>query len=183
MFCLWGPADCILFSLPMWLRMPARHIVSFGWTGEYVNTYLFLCVNSLFLCPCLLFHLSLSPPPPRPPPPSLSVPPSPDPPRPHLDIQRTCRSCEARRSQPRWRTRRNKLSHFSLFAECRARWAGEEEGKVGRRGGGARCAPPRRWRVCSGGARHIHWQGYRRIWSSECDHMRRRICASYEEDQ
>jgi hypothetical protein len=23
----------ILFSLPMWLRMPARHVVSFGWTG------------------------------------------------------------------------------------------------------------------------------------------------------
>jgi len=36
MFCLWGPADCILFSLPMWLRMPARHIVSFGWTA-YVS--------------------------------------------------------------------------------------------------------------------------------------------------
>ena len=28
-----GPADVILFSLPMWLRMPARHVVSFGWTG------------------------------------------------------------------------------------------------------------------------------------------------------
>lgn len=28
-----GPADVVLFSLPMWLRMPARHVVSFGWTG------------------------------------------------------------------------------------------------------------------------------------------------------
>jgi hypothetical protein len=36
MLCLWGPADCILFSLPMWLRMPARHVVSFGWTA-YVS--------------------------------------------------------------------------------------------------------------------------------------------------
>jgi len=33
MFQLWAPADVILFSLPMWLRMPARHAVSFGWTG------------------------------------------------------------------------------------------------------------------------------------------------------
>jgi hypothetical protein len=36
MFCLWGPADCILFSLPIWLRMPSRHVVSFGWTA-YVS--------------------------------------------------------------------------------------------------------------------------------------------------
>ena len=26
MFQLWAPADVILFSLPMWLRMPARQV-------------------------------------------------------------------------------------------------------------------------------------------------------------
>ena len=30
---LWGPADIILFSVPMYLRMPLRHIVSLGWTS------------------------------------------------------------------------------------------------------------------------------------------------------
>ena len=33
MFQLWAPADVVLFSLPMWLRMPGRHVVSFGWTA------------------------------------------------------------------------------------------------------------------------------------------------------
>mmetsp|Transcript_10549 Transcript_10549/g.25679 ORF Transcript_10549/g.25679 Transcript_10549/m.25679 type:complete len:136 (-) Transcript_10549:198-605(-) len=33
MFQLWAPADAVLFSLPMWLRMPCRHVVSFGWTA------------------------------------------------------------------------------------------------------------------------------------------------------
>jgi len=33
MFCLWAPADVILFSLPIWLRMPGRHAVSMGWTA------------------------------------------------------------------------------------------------------------------------------------------------------
>ncbi|KAJ1478894.1 hypothetical protein T484DRAFT_1960099 [Baffinella frigidus] len=33
MFTLWAPADVVLFSLPMWLRMPGRHMVSFGWTA------------------------------------------------------------------------------------------------------------------------------------------------------
>lgn len=33
MLMLWGPADVILFSLPIWLRMPCRHMVSLGWTS------------------------------------------------------------------------------------------------------------------------------------------------------
>ncbi|EKX46745.1 hypothetical protein GUITHDRAFT_94256 [Guillardia theta CCMP2712] len=33
MFCLWAPADCVLFAVPMWLRMPGRHLVSLGWTA------------------------------------------------------------------------------------------------------------------------------------------------------
>ena len=36
MFCLWAPADVVLFSLPIWLRMPCRHVVSFVWTA-YVS--------------------------------------------------------------------------------------------------------------------------------------------------
>jgi hypothetical protein len=30
---LWGPADCVQFMLPVHIRMPFRHIVSFGWTA------------------------------------------------------------------------------------------------------------------------------------------------------
>lgn len=35
---IWGPADCIQFGgfLPIWSRMPFRHIVSFFWTA-YVS--------------------------------------------------------------------------------------------------------------------------------------------------
>ncbi len=33
LFQVWFPADIILFSLPMWLRMPCRHLVSLGWTS------------------------------------------------------------------------------------------------------------------------------------------------------
>mmetsp|Transcript_26433 Transcript_26433/g.74382 ORF Transcript_26433/g.74382 Transcript_26433/m.74382 type:complete len:298 (+) Transcript_26433:93-986(+) len=33
MFCLWAPADCIIFAVPLWLRLPVRHIVSLGWTS------------------------------------------------------------------------------------------------------------------------------------------------------
>jgi hypothetical protein len=33
---VWGPSDCIQFILPMWLRMPFRHCVSFFWTA-YVS--------------------------------------------------------------------------------------------------------------------------------------------------
>eukprot|EP00629_Pelagomonadales_sp_RCC1024_P013226 CAMPEP_0119260354 /NCGR_PEP_ID=MMETSP1329-20130426/778_1 /TAXON_ID=114041 /ORGANISM="Genus nov. species nov., Strain RCC1024" /LENGTH=193 /DNA_ID=CAMNT_0007259777 /DNA_START=132 /DNA_END=713 /DNA_ORIENTATION=+ len=33
---VWGPADLVLFSGPMWLRLPLRHVVSFGWTA-YVS--------------------------------------------------------------------------------------------------------------------------------------------------
>ncbi len=33
---LWGPSDCIQFSLPVHLRMPFRHVVSFFWTS-YVS--------------------------------------------------------------------------------------------------------------------------------------------------
>lgn len=35
-FRLWGPSDCIQFVLPLHLRMPFRHIVSFFWTA-YVS--------------------------------------------------------------------------------------------------------------------------------------------------
>lgn len=33
---LWGPSDCIQFALPMHIRMPFRHLVSFFWTA-YVS--------------------------------------------------------------------------------------------------------------------------------------------------
>ena len=33
---LWGPADCIQFALPVHIRMPFRHFVSFFWTA-YVS--------------------------------------------------------------------------------------------------------------------------------------------------
>ncbi len=34
--CLWGPSDCLQFVLPLWLRLPYRHFVSFFWTA-YVS--------------------------------------------------------------------------------------------------------------------------------------------------
>ena len=36
MISVWGPADFVIFSVPMWLRLPTRHVVSFGWTA-YVS--------------------------------------------------------------------------------------------------------------------------------------------------
>ena len=33
MFKLWGPIDCIQFSMPIHISMPFRHIVSFFWTA------------------------------------------------------------------------------------------------------------------------------------------------------
>lgn len=33
---LWGPSDCIQFILPVHIRLPFRHIVSFFWTA-YVS--------------------------------------------------------------------------------------------------------------------------------------------------
>jgi len=33
---LWGPADCVQFVLPLHIRMPFRHAVSFFWTA-YVS--------------------------------------------------------------------------------------------------------------------------------------------------
>merc|ERR1712232_535988 len=33
---LWGPSDCIQFTLPLHIRMPFRHMVSFFWTS-YVS--------------------------------------------------------------------------------------------------------------------------------------------------
>lgn len=33
---LWGPSDCIQFVLPLHIRMPFRHLVSFFWTA-YVS--------------------------------------------------------------------------------------------------------------------------------------------------
>uniref|UniRef100_A0A7S0QAI0 Peroxisomal membrane protein MPV17 n=1 Tax=Coccolithus braarudii TaxID=221442 RepID=A0A7S0QAI0_9EUKA len=38
---LWFPADLVCFSVPLWLRLPVRHIVSFVWT-----TYLSLIRGS-----------------------------------------------------------------------------------------------------------------------------------------
>ena len=33
-FYVWGPADIVVFGLvPMWLRLPVRNLVSFGWTS------------------------------------------------------------------------------------------------------------------------------------------------------
>lgn len=36
MLTLWGPADCVQFVLPLHIRMPFRHLVSFFWTA-YVS--------------------------------------------------------------------------------------------------------------------------------------------------
>ena len=36
MMSVWLPADIIIFSVPTWLRLPSRHVVSFGWTA-YVS--------------------------------------------------------------------------------------------------------------------------------------------------
>ncbi|KAJ8602093.1 hypothetical protein CTAYLR_001648 [Chrysophaeum taylorii] len=33
MLSVWFPADFIIFSVPLWLRLPTRHVVSFGWTA------------------------------------------------------------------------------------------------------------------------------------------------------
>mmetsp|Transcript_18984 Transcript_18984/g.28667 ORF Transcript_18984/g.28667 Transcript_18984/m.28667 type:complete len:218 (-) Transcript_18984:263-916(-) len=33
MLSVWFPADIIIFSVPIWLRLPTRHVVSFGWTA------------------------------------------------------------------------------------------------------------------------------------------------------
>ena len=33
---IWGPSDCIQFAIPIWMRMPFRHVVSFFWTA-YVS--------------------------------------------------------------------------------------------------------------------------------------------------
>jgi hypothetical protein len=32
MLMVWAPADVIIFTVPLWLRLPVRHIVSLGWT-------------------------------------------------------------------------------------------------------------------------------------------------------
>jgi hypothetical protein len=29
----WGPGNVLVFSVPLWLRMPARHFLSLGWTA------------------------------------------------------------------------------------------------------------------------------------------------------
>ena len=33
MLSVWFPADIIIFSVPLYLRLPTRHVVSFGWTA------------------------------------------------------------------------------------------------------------------------------------------------------
>ena len=30
---VWAPADIVCFSVPLWLRLPVRHVVSFVWTA------------------------------------------------------------------------------------------------------------------------------------------------------
>ena len=29
----WGPGNVVVFSVPLWLRMPVRHVLSLGWTA------------------------------------------------------------------------------------------------------------------------------------------------------
>ena len=36
MFQVWFPSDLVFFTGPLWLRLPLRHVVSFGWTA-YVS--------------------------------------------------------------------------------------------------------------------------------------------------
>ena len=33
MLAVWLPADIVVFSVPLWLRLPLRHVVSLGWTA------------------------------------------------------------------------------------------------------------------------------------------------------
>jgi len=33
MFMVWFPSDIVLFSVPIWLRLPLRHVVSLAWTA------------------------------------------------------------------------------------------------------------------------------------------------------
>mmetsp|Transcript_2935 Transcript_2935/g.9797 ORF Transcript_2935/g.9797 Transcript_2935/m.9797 type:complete len:201 (-) Transcript_2935:205-807(-) len=33
MLSVWFPADIVIFSVPLYLRLPTRHVVSFGWTA------------------------------------------------------------------------------------------------------------------------------------------------------
>lgn len=33
MTCVWAPADCLVFAVPIWLRLPVRNAVSFCWTS------------------------------------------------------------------------------------------------------------------------------------------------------
>ena len=30
-FRVWGPADLVCFSVPLWLRLPVRHVWSLSW--------------------------------------------------------------------------------------------------------------------------------------------------------
>ena len=36
MLMVWLPSDILIFSVPLWMRLPLRHVVSFGWTS-YVS--------------------------------------------------------------------------------------------------------------------------------------------------
>mmetsp|Transcript_27817 Transcript_27817/g.85346 ORF Transcript_27817/g.85346 Transcript_27817/m.85346 type:complete len:201 (-) Transcript_27817:777-1379(-) len=33
MLSIWLPADVVIFSVPLWLRLPTRHVISFFWTA------------------------------------------------------------------------------------------------------------------------------------------------------
>lgn len=54
MFCLWFPADIFIFSVPIWLRLPTRHVVSLGWT-MYLS---FLRGGSEPVAPCKELELT-----------------------------------------------------------------------------------------------------------------------------
>ena len=33
MCAFWGPADIVIYSVPLWLRMPLNHAISFAWVS------------------------------------------------------------------------------------------------------------------------------------------------------
>ncbi len=57
----WGPGNVLVFSVPLWLRMPMRHLLSLGWTS-YLS-YLRGCFATVVVptLPLAQPHLKLSP--------------------------------------------------------------------------------------------------------------------------
>ena len=33
LWCFWGPGNVLVFTVPLWLRLPVRHVLSLGWTS------------------------------------------------------------------------------------------------------------------------------------------------------